>query len=84
MRSAVDLQAANNAIGAVFRRQATVAAIHRESVQLALELPYGDEDAQLKAVAVAGAVAQLGWLICEIRPSLLGLEMATAAALERA
>jgi hypothetical protein len=83
MRSAVDLQNANNAMANAFRRQATVAAIHRESVQLALELPYGDEDAQLKAVAVAGAVAQLGWLICEMRGPLIGLECA-AAALERA
>ena len=83
MRPAVDLQTAYNDIGAAFRRQATIAAINREAVQLALELPYGDEDGLLKAVAVAGAVAQLGWLICELRGPLIGLERA-GAALERA
>ena len=83
MRPAVDLQAANSAIANAFHRQATIAAIHRESVDLALELPYGDEDGLLKAVAVAGAVAQLGWLICELRSPLIALECA-GAVLERA
>jgi hypothetical protein len=82
MRSAADFQAAHDAIAMAFKRHAAVAQLNLEGADLALALN-PSEDAQLQAMAVASAVAQLGWLVLDLRLPVLDLECA-ASALARA
>ncbi len=54
------------ALAATFAKHTAIAQLNRESVDLALELNPGADD-QLKAIALAGAIAQLAWLAIDLQ-----------------
>ena len=53
------------ALAAAFRRHSSIAQLNAEAVTLALDLP-GDDD-HLKAIVLAGAIAQLAWLAIDLK-----------------
>jgi hypothetical protein len=55
-----------DALAATFAKHTAIAQLNRESVDLALELNH-TEDTCIRAIALAGAIAQLAWLAIDLQ-----------------